>query len=182
MKKIVFALAASVMVTAASSQVVTVPGTDYPFYSDIIKFQDSELNDLIEIVSVNKYINWDLIPIPLNEKLVQQNLLKSLNALRKQYGRKPLKLSNEISNNLKKSIETNSSIIVTWTTYGTFNEFNYVHQFKNKEAKFCDYLFDVMSITSELFFELINSNATNVGFYYKHNEQDSTYTFAVYIK
>jgi len=181
MKKLAFALAASFIANVATSQVVTVPGTDYPFYSDIIKFQDSELNNFIDIVPVNKYINWSVAPPVLNEILVQQNLLKSLNSLRKQYGRKPLKLNSEISNNLKKSIETNSSIIVTWTAYGTFNDFNYVHQFENKEAKFCDYLFDVMSITSELFFELINSKATNVGFYYKHNKQDTTYTFAVYI-
>ena len=182
MKKLAFVLAASFIANVATSQVVTVPGTDYPFYSDIIKFQDSDLYGFTEIVSLNKHINWEVEPPVLNEILVQQNLLKSLNALRKQYGRKPLKLSNEISNNLKKSIETNSSIIVTWATYGTFNEFNYVRQFENKEAKFCDYFFDVMSITSELFFELINSKATNVGFYYKHNKQDSTYDFAVYIK
>ena len=182
MKKIVFALAASVMVTVASSQVVNVPGTDYPFYSDIITFQDSELNNLIEIVSLNKYINWEVEPPVLNEILVQQNLLKSLNALRKQYGIAPLKLSSEISNNLKYSVETQSCIIDTWGCYGFFNEFNFVQQFKNREEKFCDYQFDVMSIGSELFFTMINSKATVVGFYYKQNKQESSYIFKVYIK
>ncbi len=39
-----------------------------------------------------------------------------------------------------------------------------------------------MSITSELFFTMINSKATVVGFYYKHNKQESTYIFKVYTK
>ncbi len=75
-----------------------IPGTKYPFYSDIIKFTDGDVNGLAawEIVSLYKHIKWNPSPIPLNEKLVQQNLLKSLNAFRKQYGKKPLKLSSEI--------------------------------------------------------------------------------------
>ena len=97
MKKLVFVLAASFIASASFTQVVMIPGTKYPFYSDIIKFTDGTDDDVAglggvwEIVSLNKHINWDLIPIPLNEKLVQQNLLKSLNAFRKQYGKKPLK-------------------------------------------------------------------------------------------
>jgi hypothetical protein len=182
MNNLILSTIFAVVAFTNNAQVLLIPGTQYPFYSDIIKFQESDLYGLTEIVSVNKYINWNIAPPLLNEKLVQQNLLKSINIVRKQYGRKPLKLNSEISNNLKKSIETNSSIINTWTTYGTFGEFNYVRQFENKEAKFCDYLFDVMSITPELFNELINSKATSVGFYYKHNKQDTTYDFAVYIK
>jgi len=182
MKKLAVLFVASIVASISFTQVVMIPGTEYPFYSDIIKFQDSDLYGLTEIVSVNKHINWNVAPPVLNEILIQQNLLKSINIVRKQYGKKPLKLNDEISNNLKKSFETNSSVINTWTTYGTFNEFNYVRQFENKEVKFCDYLFDVMSITPELFFELIDSKATIVGFYYKHNKQDTTYDFAVYIK
>ena len=86
------------------------------------------------------------------------------------------------SNDLKYSVETNSSIIDTWGCYGFFNDFNIVQQFENREEKFCDYQFDVMSIGSELFFTMINSKATVVGFYYKQNKQESTYNFKVYIK
>ena len=181
---ILSAIFASVSVISLS-QPILIPGTKYPFYSDIITFIDSDINGGLpvwEIVPLNKNIKWNPSPIPLNEKLVQQNLLKSLNAFRKQYGKKPLKLSSEISNDLKYSVETNSSIIDTWGCYGFFNEFNIVQQFENREEKFCDYQFDVMSIGSELFFTMINSKATVVGFYYKHNKQESTYIFKVYIK
>ena len=176
----IFALVAVISL----SQTTMIPGTKYPFYSDIITFTDGDVNGLAawEIVPLNKNIKWNPSPIPLNEKLVQQNLLKSLNAFRKQYGKKPLKLSSEISNDLKYSVETNSSIIDTWGCYGFFNDFNIVQQFENREEKFCDYQFDVMSIGSELFFTMINSKATVVGFYYKHNKQESTYIFKVYIK
>jgi hypothetical protein len=177
---LIFALVAVISLT----QPILIPGTKYPFYSDIIKFTDGDVNGLPawEIVSLNKHIKWNPSPVPLNEKLVQQNLLKSLNAFRKQYGKKPLKLSSEISNDLKYSVETNSSIIDTWGCYGYYNEFNIVQQFENREEKFCDYQFDVMSIGSELFFTMINSKATVVGFYYKQNKQESTYIFKVYIK
>ena len=176
----IFALVAVISL----SQTTMIPGTKYPFYSDIITFTDGDVNGLAawEIVPLNKNIKWNPRPIPLNEKLVQQNLLKSLNAFRKQYGKKPLKLSSEISNDLKYSVETNSSIIDTWGCYGFFNNFNIVQQFENREEKFCDYQFDVMSIGSELFFTMINSKATVVGFYYKQNKQESTYIFKVYIK
>jgi len=39
-----------------------------------------------------------------------------------------------------------------------------------------------MSITPELFFTMINPKATIVGFYYKQNEQETSYVFKVYIK
>ena len=188
MKKLILSLIFAVVAVISLSQTTMIPGTKYPFYSDIIKFTDGTDDDVAglggvwEIVSLNKHINWDLIPIPLNEKLVQQNLLKSLNALRKQYGIAPLKLSSEISNNLKYSVETQSSIIDTWGCYGFFYQFNFVQQFENREEKFCDYQFDVMSITPELFFTMINPKATIVGFYYKQNEQETSYVFKVYIK
>ena len=187
--KNLFLSAIFVLVAVISlSQTTMIPGTKYPFYSDIITFTDGTddkvagLGGVWEIVPLNKNIKWNPSPIPLNEKLVQQNLLKSLNAFRKQYGKKPLKLSSEISNDLKYSVETNSSIIDTWGCYGFFNDFNIVQQFENREEKFCDYQFDKMSITSELFFTMINSKATVVGFYYKQNKQESTYNFKVYIK
>jgi len=184
MKNLILSAIFALVAVISLSQITMIPGTKYPFYSDIIKFTDGDVNGLAawEIVSLNKNIKWNPSPIPLNEKLVQQNLLKSLNAFRKQYGKKPLKLSSKISNDLKYSVETNSSIIDTWGCYGYFNEFNIVQQFENREEKFCDYQFDVMSIGSELFFTMINSKATVVGFYYKQNKQESTYNFNVYIK
>ena len=85
MKKLAFVLAASFIASASFTQVVMIPGTKYPFYSDIITFTDGTddkvagLGGVWEIVPLNKNIKWNPSPIPLNEKLVQQNLLKSLN-------------------------------------------------------------------------------------------------------
>jgi hypothetical protein len=165
------------------SQIITIPGTDYPFYSDIIKFKNSDTYEgMYDVTPIDKHINLSSTPIVLNEKLVQQNLLSSLNTLRKQYGRKPLKLDPSISNRLGKSVTNNTSVgPITWATYASFNSFNYVRNFQNKEQKFCDYLFDIMSITPELFLELIDTNAKTVGFYYSQNYSDKTFDFIISI-
>lgn len=171
------------VIVNAQSQIITVPGTDYPFYSDIIKFKTSDKYEgMYEVTPIDNHINLSSTPIVLNEKLVQQNLLKSLNELRKQYGKKPLKLDSSTSSRLSNSFTNNSSVgPITWSTYASFNSFNYVRNFQNKEEKFCDYLFDVMSITPELFFELIDTNAKTVGFYYNQNSIDETFDFVISI-
>jgi hypothetical protein len=178
------AIFAVVAFTSNAQQIITVPGTQYPFYSDIIKFEQSNTYvGMLEIAPIDKYVKLSATPLILNEKLVQQNLLKSLNVLRKQYGKKPLKLNSTISSRLKSAIINETSIgEITWTTYASFNSFNYVRNFQNKEEKFCDYLFDIMSVTPELFLELINSNAKEVGFYYNQNSVDKTYDFVICIK
>lgn len=184
MKKLFLSAIIAVVAFTSIAQVVTIPGTNYPFYSDIIKFKQSETYDgFLEIYPIDKYVSLTATPPVLNEKLVQQNLLKSLNALRKQYGRKPLKLNTSISSRLNTAMVTGNGIgEITWTTYASFNSFNYVRNFQNKEEKFCDYLFDVMSVTPELFLDLIDSNAKEVGFYYNHNTDDKTYDFVISIK
>ena len=181
---ILSAIFAVVAFASNAQQIITVPGTQYPFYSDIIKFKQSETYDgFLEIYPIDKYVNLSSTPPVLNEKIIQQNLLKSLNALRKQYGKKPLKLNSTISSRLKSAVINETSIgEITWTTYASFNSFNYVRNFQNKEEKFCDYLFDVMSVTPELFLELIDSNAKEVGFYYNQNTSDKTYDFVISIK
>jgi hypothetical protein len=171
------------VIVNAQSQIITVPGTNYPFYSDIIKFKNSDKYEgMYDVTPIDNHVNLSSTPIVLNEKLVQQNLLSSLNTLRKQYGRKPLKLDPNISNRLGKSVTNNYSIgPITWSTYASFNSFNYVRNFQNREQKFCDYLFDVMSITPELFLELIDTNAKTVGFYYNQNSIDKTFDFIISI-
>jgi hypothetical protein len=167
----------------AQLQVITVPNTNYPFYSDIIKFKNSDTYvGMYEITPIDNHINLSSTPKVLDEKLVQKNLLKSLNELRKQYGKKPLRLDPNISARLSKSVTNNTNIgPITWATYASFNSFNYVRNFQNKEQKFCDYLFDVMSITPELFLELIDTNAKTVGFYYDQNYSDKTFDFIISI-
>jgi hypothetical protein len=181
---ILSAIFAVVAFTSNAQQIITVPSTQYPYYSDIIKFEQSTTYvGMLEITPIDKRINLSATPPVLNEKLVQQNLLNSLNILRKQYGKKPLKLNSNISARLKNAVINETSIgEITWTTYASFNSFNYVRNFQNKEEKFCDYLFDVMSVTPELFLELIDSNAKEVGFYYKQNSIDKTFDFIVYVK
>lgn len=165
------------------SQIIKVPGTQYPFYSDIIKFQDSEYNGMLEILPISKYTNLQSTPPVLDSKLIQKNMIVSINTFRKEYGKKPLKLNNQISKSLTNSIQNQQPIDgITWSTNGFFYEFNYVKQFQNKELKFCDFFFDLMSTDSDLFFELINSNATEFGFYYHQSNEEKTYDFAIYIR
>jgi hypothetical protein len=182
MKKLVVFIA--VFVSSISfTQVIHVPGTHYPYYSDIIKFQDSKEFNGLEILPVDKNVNLQTKPIILNQDLIQKNMIKSINAFRKQYGKKSLKLNDQISKNLSNSIRNQQPIDrITWSTIGFFNDFNYVRNFENKELKFCDLFLDLMSIDSDLFFELINSNATEFGFYYRQDRQDTSYDFAIYIR
>jgi hypothetical protein len=108
-------------------------------------------------------------------------MLKSINRLRAEYGRRPVKLSKEICDEMKKVSERNPINYITWATYGFYSDFNYVRHFENREEKFCDFLFDIMSVTPELFLELINKDATEMGFYYSQNEEDRTYGFNIFL-
>ena len=66
----------------AFSQVITVPGTEYPYYSDIIKFQDTDFtmlggeSEFLEIVPKDNTIDLTAKDIILNETLVSNNILK----------------------------------------------------------------------------------------------------------
>ena len=71
---------------------------------------------------------------------------------------------------------------LTWSTYATFSDYNYVQNTKSKEARFCDFLMDNMSVTSDLFLELISEHVKEAGFYFKENPIDRTYDFAIYVR
>jgi hypothetical protein len=182
MKKLAFIFVLG-FISNSFSQVIHVPGTHYPYYSDIIKFQDSKEFNGLEILPADKNVNLQAKPIILNQELIRKNMIKSINAFRKQYGKKSLKLNDQISKNLSNSFRNQQPIDrITWSTIGFFNDFNYVRNFENKELKFCDLFFDLMSIDSDLFSELINSNATEFGFYYRQDREDTQYNFAIYIR
>ena len=173
----------------AFSQVITVPGTEHPFYSDIIKFQDTDFTmfggegEFLEIVPKDNTIDLTAKDIILNETLVSNNILKSLNEFRSQYGKKPLKVNNKISLNLEHAIMYGDYVDgVTSARYAPYWTFNYVRNFENRESKFCDYLFDSMAVDADQFLELIRDDAKEVGFFYIQYENDRTYNFIIYIK
>lgn len=184
MKSLCYNIVCSALITnTIYSQVLMVPETNLPFYSDIIKFRDSdEYIGNWDILPINKSTNLELEPIIPNQNLIRKNMLKSINRLRAEYGRRPVKLSKEICDEMNKVSEQNPINYITWTTYGFFTDFNYVRHFENKEEKFCDFLFDIMSVTPELFLELINKDATEMGFYYSQNEKDRTYEFNIFLR
>lgn len=182
MKKVFFITTVFISV-ACFSQIVKVPGTEYPFYSDIIKFQDSEYEDMLEIIPANKDVNLSAAPPELDSKIIEKSILNAVNSFRKQYGRKPVKFSKAISSNLSNALLNDEPFDkLSWSTLGFFYEFNYVGHFKNKEEKFCDFLLDVMSVDSDNFLELIAAEAKEVGFLYKQDEIESQYEFAIYIR
>jgi hypothetical protein len=170
-------------VSPAFNQHVLIPGTNYPFLSEIITFKSDTIDLFIQISPVDSTIDLSAVPPVMDQEFIRKQLIYSLNAFRKKYGKKPLKYSLEISDNLAYVFENQAPISgLTWSTYATFREYNYLRNFKNKEARFCDLLMDNMSVTAELFKELIKDDAKEAGFYFKENQIDRTYDFAIYVK
>lgn len=170
-------------VSPAFNQHILIPGTNYPFLSEIITFKGDTSDIFIQIFPVDSTIDLSAVPPVMDQEFIRKQLIYSLNSFRKKYGKKPLKYSLEISDNLAYVFENQAPISgLTWSTYATFMEYNYVRNFKNKEARFCDLLMDNMSVTAELFHELIKDNAKEAGFYFKQNPFDRTYDFAIYVR
>lgn len=160
-----------------------ISGTKYPFLSEIIKIKGDTSDFFIEVTPFDTTINLAAEPPILDQELICNYLIYSLNSFRRKYGKKPLQLSIEISENLRYVFEEKASITgLTWSTYATFSDYNYVQNTKSKEARFCDFLMDIMSVTSELFLELISEHVKEAGFYFKENLEDHTYEYAIYLR
>lgn len=170
-------------VSPAYNQYKLIPGTNYPFLSEIIQFKGDSSDLFIQIYPIDSTLDLSAMPPVMDQEFIRKQLIYSLNSFRKKYGKKPLKYSLEITENLTSVFENQESISgLTWSTYATFREYNYVRNFNNKEAKFCDFLMDNMSVTAELFKELIKDDAKEAGFYFKENPIDRTYDFAIYVR
>ena len=183
MKNLFLSVIFATIAFVSNAQVVTVPGSKYPFYSDIISFKQSEYNDLIEIVPINK-VDLNATPIVLNEGAVRANMVDAINRLRSQYGVKPLKYSKSLaaSIHLWKTDGIPFDGPITYSEYSTFLSFNYVRNFSNKEEKFCDMIFDLQCYDEESLLQLINPNSTIIGFNYSQNPIDQTYSITISIK
>ena len=188
MKRLFLSVIFAVVAFASNSQVVTIPNTNYPFYSDVFKFEQSEYENFLELVPLDRRIDLIAIPPVLNEGVVRSNMLAAVNRLRAQYGVKPIKYSKTLSADVNayvtygKPSTLNGYGVLTRTEYGTFQTFNYVRNFQNKEAKFCDMLLDESSLDEDTFLQLINPKATVIGFCYTQDNTDKTYDFNLCIK
>jgi hypothetical protein len=180
MKNLVVLCVSLVMTLNSFGQTLNVPGTDYPYNSDIITFvrMDTLTYDIIPLNNDSLTIQ-----VELDESYIRENFINSLNKFRSEYGSSPLVLNTTISSSLESSIVYGTPLDGhTWSTYGLFTEYGYVSNFDNKEEKFCDYLIDVMSIGTDLFKELISPNATEFGVYFRQNIDDRTFDFIIYVK
>jgi hypothetical protein len=188
MKKLFLSAIFAITSFTSNSQVVFIPETNYPFYSDVFRFEQSEYENFLELVPLDKRINLAATPIILNEGVVRANMIDAINRLRAQYGVKPIKYNKTLSADINAYVTRgipatlNGAGVLTRTEYGTFQTFNYVRNFQNKEAKFCDMLLDEASLNKDTFLQLINPKATIVGFCYSQNIQDKTYEFNLCIK
>lgn len=156
--------------------------TNSQFKSDLIKFEVVD-SMWIRITPIHDVVDSVLINEGLNQDEVSSNVITVLNQLRKEYGSNELTLSQNISDELSGSFEYGLPLDgITWSSIGFFNEYNYISIFENRELAFLRYELDVMCIDKDLFAEIINPNATQVGFYFNQNVEEQSYELAIYVK
>lgn len=119
----------------------------------------------------------------LNEDSINTKFVSVVNQLRKEYGVGEVSLNQQINNDFISTYEYGLPFAgFTWTTLGFFYEYNYISIFQDRESAFIRYNLDVMCVDKDLFNELMNPNATQVGFYFKQNHEEQSLDFAIYIK
>jgi hypothetical protein len=156
--------------------------TNPNFKSDLIRFEVVD-SIWIRIDPIHNVVDSILSNEGLNESLVRNKLLEPLNQLRKEYGSDELVLNEQLSYNLLNSAEFGLPLTgITWSTYGVFSEYNYISVFDDRELSFLKYNIDVMCVDKDLFKDLINPNATQVGFYFTQNLEDKTYSLMIYVQ
>ena len=182
MKRIIFLVITLVILFNVYSQTLNTPNLQTRFKSDIITYVYSD--DWFDIIPLQEDKSAPITEYGLNYQLFVENILVSINNFRREYGLDMLTLSDEISNYLTVSNLNGLPLSegFTWGTYGVFAEYGYVSHFENKELKFSDYLFDVMSLDDDLFNDLINPLAKTIGVFFSQNYSDKTYDFMVLVK
>ena len=153
------------------------------FKSDIITYVDNG-DWAIKIIPLQEDKTSPITEYGLNQQLVIESVLTSINNLRSENGVSELTFSNEISDYLTTSNLNDLPLSqgFTWGTYGLFSEYGFIAHFENKELKFCDYLLDVMSLDSDLFSDLTNPSSKTVGVFFSQNYSDKTYNFMILVK
>lgn len=156
--------------------------TNPKFKSDLITFEVIDTM-WIRINPIYNVVDYGLMTDGLNEDSINSKFVKVVNQLRKEYGSGEVTLNQQINNDFISTYEYGQPFNgFTWTTFGLFNQYNYISIFEDRESSFIRYNLDVMCVDEDLFNELINPNATQVGFYFKQNIEDRSLDFAIYVK
>lgn len=172
------------------AQYQNVIDTDYPWYSDIIKYKLPDANSmggissLIEVVPKTDSIDFTERLVFLDENQVRSEFGNALNEMRARYNKSTLKYNDTISQNLKYSYENEiaADYASTYVLFESAEYQNIVIHFKNKERAYCNYFIDLATMTDTDFFEMTAASATEYGFYFDDTNFDGFYTFIVVIK
>ena len=188
MKKLV--LLFSLIANASIAQYQNVIDTDYPWYSNIIKYKTPTGNgdDIItatsyEIVPVAKNIDFSKQLVFLDDDRVRFIFPNALNKMRKEYGKKQLKHDHSICESIM-HCQANDLPEVYVATYSLFLPAYYANiiiNFKDKESAFCDYLIDLATVMDVNFYQLTDSNATKFG-YYLQQDAGNSYRFILVVR
>jgi len=172
------------------AQYQTVIDTDYPWYSNVIRYiqPDSNATDflssLIEVVPKTDSIDFTKRLVFLDENQVRLEFGNALNEMRARYNKSILKYNDTISQSLKYSYENEiaADYASTYVLFESVEYQNIVMHFENKERAYCNYFIDLATMTDTDFFEMTAASATEYGFYFDDTNFDGFYTFIVVIK
>ena len=172
------------------AQYQTVINTDYPWYSNIIKYKvptNQGTNSIIatsyEIVPVAKNIDFSKQLVFLNDDRLRTVFPKALNKMRKEYGKSELKHDHTICESIAHTYENGLPEVYPSTYHYMMPAYyaNIVLNFKDKETSICDMFIDFATLTLDDFLEMTDSNAKEFGYYIK-KDSDNYYQFIVVIK
>jgi hypothetical protein len=164
--------------------------TNYPWYTDIIKYLEptGEGKNVItassyEIVPIDETVDFSKQLVFLNDDRLRFIFPAALNKMRKEYGKKELKHDHKICERIANSYENN----LPETEYNSYALYipayyaNIINKFEDKERAFCDYMIDLATVMDVNFYKLTNAKATKFGFYLKR-DQDNNYSFLLVVK
>lgn len=175
---------------AAFAQNQTVIGTDYPWYSDILKYKTPSLQGNNPIISssykllpINEDIDFTKQVVFLDENRLRSELPAAVNRMRVEYGRKELKHNHKICERIAYCYENGLPAEYPSTYRDVMPEYygNIVMHFKDRERAICDMFMDLATLTSDDFFEMTDPNAKEFGYYLK-KDSDDLYQFIIVIK
>ena len=172
------------------AQYQTVIDTDYPWYSDIIKYKapsGEDVNSIIatsyEIVPISKNIDFSKQHVFLNDDRLRVVFPAALNKMRNEYDKNELKHDHTICENIAHTCENNlpETYPSAYSSYIPSYYANIIINFKDKEKAFCDYLIDLATVMDVNFYKLVDSKATKFGFYLKQ-DLDNNYSFIIVVQ
>jgi hypothetical protein len=172
------------------TQYQTVIDTDYPWYSNIIKYKTpTGIGDNIitatsyEIVPVAKNIDFSKQRVFLDDDRMRFVFPEALNKMRKEYNKSKLKHNHTICESIAHCYENQLPEAYPSTYHYAMPAYygNIVMNFKDKESAICDMFIDFATLTSDDFLEMTDSNAKEFGYYIK-KDSNNYYQFIIVIK